>query len=107
MEEAVLALWKKATPVLAAQAPTLREVRRVIETGHVDYVRGRSLKLGDVKEDWPLLSSSLYDRENGEGLMAKVSTTLTTREDHALIDALAPTTEQAEETKKLVRELFD
>ena len=72
---AVLALWKSAKPTFVDTEPTLHETRSVINTGHLDYIRGRSLKLGNVKQDWPFLRSNLYNRDNGEGLMESVSKT--------------------------------
>lgn len=106
MEQAVLALWKSAKPVFIDSEPTLQETKRVINTGYVDYIKGRSLKLGDVKQDWPNLRSNLYNRDNGEGLMESVSKTHIRQTDYASIESIAATRQVAVEAKRLYDELF-
>ena len=80
--EAVLALWKGARTVRPGSMPTIEQINAYIaqpET-RIDYVGGRSLKLGDINESWPILYSELYDRDNGIGTMQRVATNRSDRD---------------------------
>ena len=82
-ETVILELWKNATIIkknTTINHPNLTsdKILEILENPdhHIDYICGRSLKLGNIHNSWPDLNNELYDRDNGEGMMEQVSKSL-------------------------------
>lgn len=71
---------------------------------YIDYLSGRSLKI-EVFETWPLIDSTLYNRDNGENLMQNIVNKNIVNKNN-FIDKMAINNNIANEAKLLYDELF-
>ena len=80
-EEAIFILWKNAKTIIKMfdnedEDEVKNNIRHIISNckkeKYIDYLSGRSLKI-EVFETWPLIDSTLYNRDNGENLMQNIS----------------------------------
>lgn len=75
-KQVLLALWEKGNAVglgflVASSPPTEEEIQRAIDIKWVDYLGGKPIKC--KLDNFPTLSSAGYDRDNGQGAMARVA----------------------------------
>ena len=103
IQDAVIALWSAARVVRVGDKPTPEQIQRILQTQHgIDYLNGRSLKLGTL-EDWPMVDSALYNRDNGDQKMQDVSS----RCSDTNIDMLAANPLVAQKAKEFYTMLFE
>lgn len=75
-KDAIAALWAYGKAVglgrlHSSQAPSDEEIQYVMDRNYVDYLAGKPIKI--KLEHWPTVDGRCYDRENGQGAMAKVA----------------------------------
>jgi hypothetical protein len=112
-EEAIFILWKNAKTIIKMfdnedEDEVKNNIRHIISNckkeKYIDYLSGRSLKI-EVFETWPLIDSTLYNRDNGENLMQNIVNKNIVNKNN-FIDKMAINNNIANEAKLLYDELF-
>ena len=116
-EEALLSLWKHARIVQDGHTePTLKYIQKLLANPvhHIDYLNGRSIKIGNIKEDWPMLQYELYNRDNGDNKMQSVAnrdggcntSILKNNDTQRMFEGMASSKDIGAEAQKLYNDLF-
>ena len=107
-EDAIFILWKNAKTVIKIfdnndENEVKNNIKHIIsdckKEKYIDYFYGRSLKI-EAFETWPLIDSTLYNRDNGENLMQNIVN------KNNFINMMAINNNVADEAKLLYNELF-